>query len=62
MLLFLNLLISALWLTMLIVAVLDCLKSNNEHKAGWIAVVVLLPFLGPIFYFQFAQGRYVSEL
>ena len=60
--LFLNLLISTLWLTMLIVAVRDCLKSKNEHKAGWIAVVLLLPLLGPIFYFQFAQGRYVSEL
>jgi len=47
---------------MLIVAVADCVKSNNEHKARWIVVIVLLPVLGPLLYFQFAQGRYVSDL
>ncbi len=60
--LFFNLLLSAIWLTMLIVAVSDCLKSNNENKPLWLVAIVLLPLLGPLLYFRFAQGRFVSEL
>ena len=47
---------------LLIMAVRDCLKSNNDRKALWIAIIVLVPFLGPLLYFQFAQGRFNSEL
>ena len=57
----LSILFVLLWLVMLIVAAADCLKSNNEYKARWIAVMILLPFLGSILYFQFARGRYVSD-
>ena len=59
---FLNLLFPLICLIMLIVAVADCAKSNNEHKPRWIAVIILLPVLGPLLYFQFARGRYVSDL
>jgi len=57
-----KLLIAALWLFLLVVAFTDCLKSHNEHKTRWIALIMLLPFLGPLLYFRFAQGRFVSEL
>ena len=54
--------ISVIWLTMSIVAVSDCMKSKNENKARWIVVIVMLPFLGSILYFQFARGKFVSDL
>ena len=57
-----QLLIAALWLFLLVLAFMDCLKSHNEHKGRWIALILLLPFLGPLFYFRFAHGRFVSEL
>ena len=59
---FINLLIAVILLAMLIVAVSDCVRSNNEYKARWITAIVLLPFLGPILYFQFARGKFVSDL
>ena len=59
---FIGLLVSVIGLPMSIVAVADCVKSNNENKARWIAVIVLLPFLGSILYFQFARGKFVSDL
>jgi len=57
-----NYLLGAIWFTLLLAAAVDCLKSNNQNKVGWIAVIVLLPFLGPVLYFLYAQGRFISEL
>jgi Phospholipase_D-nuclease N-terminal len=59
---YLRYLLYALWIALLIAAVVDCLKSNNQNKVGWIAVIVLMPLLGAYLYFRFAQGRFVSEL
>lgn len=59
---FLNLIFPFICLVMLIVAVAACLKSNSEYKVRWLAVIILLPFFGPLLYFQFARGHYVSDL
>ena len=59
---FISSLFAVIWLAMLVVAAADCVKSKNEYKAWWITVIVLLSFLGPVLYFQFARGRYVSDL
>ena len=58
----LKLMLAALWLFMLLAAVTDCRRSRNEHKVNWLILLVLLPFLGPIIYFQFAQRRFVEEV
>ena len=55
-------LLCTFWFAVLLVALVDCLRSNNQNKAGWIAVIVLLPLLGSVLYFRLARGRYVSEL
>jgi hypothetical protein len=59
---FFNYLLFPIWLTVFIAAVVDCLKSSNRNKARWIVAIVLLPFVGSYLYFEYAQGRYISEL
>ena len=55
----LNYLISVLCLIMWIVALIDCIKSNNPNKVVWIIVIILLPFLGSILYFLLGRSRAV---
>lgn len=55
-------LVFALYLLISIPAIVECLNSNNRNKIGWIALIILLPFLGPILYLNFAAGRSLSEL
>jgi len=43
--------LSILWFVLWIVALVDCIKSNNPNKIVWIIVIILLPFLGSILYF-----------
>ena len=47
----LNYLVGLLCFIFWIVALVDCLKSNNPNKLIWIIVIILLPFLGSILYF-----------
>jgi hypothetical protein len=51
----LNYLISILCVILWIVALIDCIQSNNPNKIIWIIVIILLPFLGSILYF--AMGK-----
>ena len=53
----LNYLLSVLCLILWILALVDCLKSNNSNKIVWILVIILLPFLGSILYFLIGKGR-----
>ena len=46
-----NNIIYILCVVMWIVALVDCLKSNNSNKIVWIIVIILLPFLGSILWF-----------
>jgi hypothetical protein len=55
----LNYLISIVWFILWIVALVDCIKSDNPNKVIWIIVIILLPFLGSILYFLFARPRAV---
>lgn len=43
--------LSILWFVLWIVAIVDCVRSNNPNKVVWIIVIILLPFLGSILYF-----------
>lgn len=47
----LNYLIAVLCFVFWIVALVDCIKSNNPNKVLWIILIILLPFLGTILYF-----------
>lgn len=42
-----------LWL----MALIDCLKSNNPDKIVWVIVIILLPFLGAILYYAVGRKR-----
>ena len=53
----LNYLLSVLCLVLWIMALVDCLKSNNSNKIVWVLVIILLPFLGSILYFLIGRGR-----
>ena len=53
----LNYLISVLCLIFWIVALVDCLQSNNPNKLVWVIVIILLPFLGSILYFALGKSR-----
>lgn len=53
----LNYLISVLCLIMWIVALVDCLKSNNPNKLVWVLVIILLPLLGSILYFLLGKSK-----
>ena len=50
-----NYLISVLCLILWIVALVDCLKSNNPNKLVWILVIILIPFLGSLLYFMIGR-------
>jgi Phospholipase_D-nuclease N-terminal len=52
-----NYLISVVCLILWIVALLDCIKSNNSNKVVWILVIILVPFLGSILYLLFGRSR-----
>ncbi len=47
----LSYILSLVWFVLWIVAIVDCVKSNNPNKVVWIIVIILLPFLGSILYF-----------
>jgi uncharacterized membrane protein len=51
--------ISVLWFILWIVALVDCLKSNNPNKLVWVLVIILLPFLGSILYFLLGKSTRV---
>jgi hypothetical protein len=53
----LNYLLYILSIVLWIVAIVDCVKSNNPNKVVWIIVILLLPFLGSILYFLFGRSR-----
>jgi hypothetical protein len=50
-------LISILCVILWIVALVDCLKSNNPNKLVWVIVIILLPFLGSILYFAIGKSK-----
>lgn len=52
-----NNLIYILCIVLWIVALVDCLRSNNSNKIVWVIVIILLPFLGSILYFLIGKGR-----
>ena len=47
----LNYLLSVVWFILWIMALVDCIKSNNSNKVVWIIVIIVLPFIGSILYF-----------
>jgi hypothetical protein len=51
----LNYLIAVLCFVFWIVALVDCLGSNNPNKVLWVVLIVLLPFLGTILYFALGK-------
>ena len=53
----LNYLIGILCLVLWIVALVDCIKSNNSNKVVWIIVIIVLPLLGSILYFLIGRSR-----
>lgn len=53
----LNYLVSVVCLILWIVALVDCIRSNNSNKVVWILVIILVPFLGSILYFLVGRGR-----
>jgi hypothetical protein len=53
----LNYLLSILCFILWIVALVDCIKSNNPNKVVWIIVIILIPFLGSILYFLIGKGK-----
>ena len=53
----LHALFSLLCFVLWVVAIVDCVRSNNPNKVVWIIVIILLPFLGSILYFLFGRGR-----
>jgi uncharacterized membrane protein len=53
----LNYLLSLIWFILWIVALVDCLRSNNPNKLVWVIVIILLPFLGSILYFALGRSR-----
>ncbi len=52
----LSYILSVLWFILWIVALVDCVRSNNSNKVVWIIVIILLPFLGSILYFLFGKN------
>ena len=53
----LNYVLSIVALICWIVALVDCIKSNNPNKVVWIIVIILLPILGTILYFLLGKSR-----
>jgi cytochrome bd-type quinol oxidase subunit 2 len=52
-----NYLIGLLLFIFWIVALVDCIRSNNSNKLLWIILIILLPFLGTILYFILGKSR-----
>ncbi len=53
----LNYLIGILCFIFWIVALVDCIQSNNSNKLLWVVIIILLPFLGTILYFLLGRGK-----
>lgn len=53
----LNYLLGILCLILWIVALVDCIRSNNSNKVVWIIVIILLPLLGSILYFLLGRSK-----
>jgi uncharacterized RDD family membrane protein YckC len=53
----LNYLIAVLVFIFWIVALIDCIGSNNPNKVLWIILIILLPFLGTILYYLIGKTR-----
>lgn len=53
----LNNLLYLLCFILWIVALVDCIKSNNPNKIVWVIVIILLPFLGSILYFAVGKSK-----
>jgi len=53
----LNYLISVLWFILWMVALVDCIRSNNPNKVVWILVIILVPFIGSILYFILGKSQ-----
>lgn len=53
----LNYLLGLLCFIFWIVALVDCIQSNNPNKLLWVVVIILLPFLGTILYYIFGKSR-----
>ena len=49
--------LSLLWFVLWILAIIDCVKSNNPNKVVWIIVILLVPFLGSLLYFMLGRKR-----
>lgn len=52
-----NYLIYVLCLVLWIVALVDCLRSNNPNKLVWVIVIILIPFLGSVLYFLIGRSK-----
>ncbi len=52
-----NYLIYVLCVILWIVALVDCLRSNNSNKIVWVIVIILIPFLGSILYFLIGRSK-----
>lgn len=53
----LSYLVSLLCFVLWIVAIIDCVRSNNPNKVVWILVIIFLPFLGSLLYFLVGKTR-----
>ncbi|HRE79740.1 MAG TPA: PLDc N-terminal domain-containing protein [Opitutaceae bacterium] len=53
----LNYVLGILCLILWIVALVDCIRSNNSNKVVWIIVIILLPLLGSILYFLLGRSK-----
>ena len=47
------------WIALIIWALIDLFKSNNQHKVAWAFVIILGKVIGPIgYYFIVAKDRH----
>ena len=53
----LNYLIGLLCFVFWVVALVDCIRSNNSNKVLWVAIIILLPFLGTLVYYMLGKSR-----
>lgn len=54
-----NALLGLLWLIIVIVAILDCLKNQKETKLKiiWLLVILFIPYVGAILYFVLGKKK-----